>query len=106
VVVQAEEGGDEPNGPNVQRRLFENNVLVTRPLVRTLSSASRASQQNGPNDLMIIALASFMAYAKLEETERQYRLEEKMEQQDWKRKWNNRQQRRKRRRNANKKSKN
>jgi hypothetical protein len=59
------------------------------------SSASRASQgQNGPNDLMSIALASFMSNAKSEETERQYRLEEKL--------WNERQQRR----NVNKKSNN
>jgi hypothetical protein len=50
--------------------------------VRTPSSASRASRgQNGPNDLMSIALATFMLNAKSEETERQYRLEEKMEQQ-------------------------
>jgi hypothetical protein len=77
-VVEAEEGGDEPN---VQRRLFPNNVPVARPLVRTPSSASRASQgQNGPNDLMREHCpASFMSNAKLEEMERQYRLEEKLE---------------------------
>jgi hypothetical protein len=62
VVIEAEEGGNEPN---VQCRLFPNNVPVARPLVRTPSSASRASQgQNGPNDLMSIALASFMSSAK------------------------------------------
>jgi hypothetical protein len=46
--VEAEEGGNEPN---VQCRLFPNNLPVARPLVRMPSSASRASQgQNGPND--------------------------------------------------------
>jgi hypothetical protein len=40
-VVQAEEGGNEPN---VQHRLFENNVpAVARPLVRTPASVSRAN---------------------------------------------------------------
>jgi hypothetical protein len=78
-VVEAEEGGNETN---VQRRLFANNVPVARPLVRTPSSASRASQgQNVSNDLMSIALGTFMSNAKLKEMKRQYRLEEKMEQQ-------------------------
>jgi hypothetical protein len=95
-VVEAEEGGNEPI---VQRRLFPNNVPVARPLVRTPSSASRASQgQNGPNDLMSIALATFMSNAKSEESERQYRLKEKLEQQAAEKE--------KRRRNVNKKSKN
>jgi hypothetical protein len=49
-VVQAEEGGNEPN---VQCRLFENNVPVARPLMRTPSSVSRASQHN---DILSIAL--------------------------------------------------
>jgi hypothetical protein len=97
-VVEAEEGGNEPN---VQCRLFPNNLPVARPLVRTPSSASQASRgQNGPNDLMSIALATFMSNAKSEETGRQYRCT------DWKRNWNNRQYRRKRSWNANKKSKN
>jgi hypothetical protein len=77
--VEAEEGGNEPN---VQRRLFSNNFPVARPLVRMPSSASHASQgQNGPNDLMSIALATFMSNSKSEEMERQYRLEEKLERQ-------------------------
>jgi hypothetical protein len=78
-VVEAEEGGNEPN---VQSRLIPNNLPVARPLVRTPSSASRTSRgQNGPNDFMSIALATFMLNMKLEETERQYSLEEKLERQ-------------------------
>ena len=69
-VAQGQEGGDKPNG--VQRRLFD--VPAARPLVRTPVSASRPNASR-PNDILSIALASFLSNAKSEETDKQDRLD-------------------------------
>ena len=69
-VAQGQEGGDEPNG--VKRRLFD--VPAARPLVRTPVSASRPNASR-PNDILSIALASFLSNAKSEETDKQDRLD-------------------------------
>ena len=63
----------ESKAGSVPRRLFEN-VPAAWPLVRTPVSLAR-SNLSRPNDLMSVALASFLSNTKSDEAEKQYRQE-------------------------------